>query len=163
MPRQSEWIHKVPEILERMGQASEILCDRVAIERMFQVSPRQATRILSRLGAGRVGGAMILAGDVLRDRLQQLQQDETVVFEQHRQAAFWRKMKVAEQEARLRRIKIPGVTEVPLEDLPSEIHLRPGELHIRFSRPVDLLEKLMTLAQAISQDWDAFVKQNQRN
>jgi len=36
------------------------------------------------------------------------------------------------------------------------VHLAPGELHISFQRPQELLEQLYQLSQTIAQDFPAF-------
>jgi hypothetical protein len=43
-----------------------------------------------------------------------------------------------------------------LQSLPQGIVLKPGELSVHFSTPMELIEKLMVLALAISEDWQEF-------
>jgi hypothetical protein len=156
MPRQVEWIHKIPEILDCLRGDPAQLLDRAAVEKLFAVSPRQAVRILQRMEAASVGGAKVMDKERMITRLMELQQDENVVFEYNRREQLHRKLEESRAEIRLRRIQIPAPAEVSLQGLPEEIQLEPGKLQIRFSSSVELLQNLMLLAQAISLDWDTF-------
>lgn len=156
MPRKTEWIHRIPGILERTRTFATQYVGRTAIEDLFCVSPRQAVRILQKMGAENVGGAKVIDRDKLVERLEQLQQDKNVVFESNRRENLHRKLEEARSEARLPKIEIPPVPMVSLGQLPMDIQLEPGKLEVRFSSSAELLQNLMLLTQAISSDWDTF-------
>jgi hypothetical protein len=134
-----------------------MLLDRAAIESLFQVSRRHASRILQRMGAHHIGGAMVISAEDLLLRIEQLQQDKNVQFEQRRRERLEQQLLNARREIRSRRIAIhplQGLTTI--HALPHEIRFEPGELHVRFNTPVELLQRLMVLAEAIADNWEAF-------
>lgn len=155
MPRKIEWIHRIPGIMERARTFPTQYIGRVVIEDLFSVSPRQAVRILQKMGAENVGGAKVIDRDRLVERLGQLQQDKNVVFESIRRENLHRRLEAARSEARSRKIEVPPIPMVSLE-LPDDIQLEPGKLEVRFSSSVELLQNLTLLTQAISSDWDIF-------
>jgi CRP-like cAMP-binding protein len=156
MPRKTEWIHTIPELLECVTTHRAPYLDRTAVEQLFRVSPRQALRILHRMGAECVGGARVIARETLHARLLQLQQDKEIVFEHTRRENLRRTLEEFRSEARMRRIEIPPVPAA--QSLPEAIRLEPGELRISFSSPVELLQQLLLLTEAISSDWEMFQK-----
>ena len=93
-------------------------------------------------------------------RLEQLQNEEAIGFEQRRRAKLNEQITQARQEIRSRRITIPQIPSVRFawEVLPEKIRLLPGELKIEFSSPIELLECLLLLAQTVSEDWQGFEK-----
>jgi hypothetical protein len=159
MPRQAEWFQRLPEILEHLRRQPPGLLDRSAIAFLFQTSARQATRILHRLGASQIGGAFVIRQEDLISRLEMLQQDKRVVFELGRRERLEASLASVRRELRGRRIRIlpPGPAQLlQIHQLPDDIKLTSGLLEIRFLSSVDLLEKLLLLAQTISEDWTRF-------
>jgi hypothetical protein len=74
-------------------------------------------------------------------------------------------MKVVEELDRLRKLSPgrevripvqPNVRDNRLADLPSGIHLKPGELRLEFTGTGDLLRQLFELSQAILNDYRRF-------
>ncbi len=80
--------------------------------------------------------------------------------EVRRREKLHRVLGLARQEARRRSIQIPVVEDVwsrQFTDLAEgAIRLKPGELSIEFSSPMDLLQKLFELSQAIANDPEGF-------
>jgi hypothetical protein len=67
----------------------------------------------------------------------------------------------ARQELAGRKIRIPataGAWLAGFEGLPPGVVVEPGEVRIRFEKPVHLLEKLLALTQAIANDYETFEK-----
>ena len=157
MPRQPEWIHRLPEILEQLQALPSGTVDRFLMEKLFAVSSRQATRILRRLGAHSMGGALLISTHELQTNLRALIADDTVIFEQHRRDRLLQHLERAREEIRSRRIQIPPPqSSTSLPHLPPEIQLEPGLLTIRFTSSIELLQQLMFLARTASEDWEAF-------
>jgi hypothetical protein len=159
MPRTTEWFHRLPAILESLERVDSPFVDRAALQVLFETSARQATRILHRLGASRSGGALMLEREKLLAHLKLLEQDETIRFEQDRRVRLSTQLEQAQKEIRARRIRIaapPAEQSLRIGELPRDIHLAAGNLQIRFTNSVDLLEKLLLLAQTISEDWNDF-------
>lgn len=158
MPHAPEWIHRLTEIQEILRATPDQLLDRAAIAKVFEVSARQANRILKKLGASRVGGAALIQSADLQARLSILQTQDQVTFEQHRRDRLDQYLSEARRQIRARRIQIP-ISQERFAPLPEEIHFTPGELRIRFTTPLQLVEHLMLLAKAASEDWERFESQ----
>jgi HEPN domain-containing protein len=168
LPRYAEWFHRLPDILERLEKSPLPLLDRRSLEIVFRVSPRQAVRILHQFGAGQVGGAMLIRVDELQDRLRELQDHGPVEFERQRRHRLNLCLEEARQQARYRSIVIePPRAQSPapqsvsaagdsLHALPEGVELRAGHLSVTFASPVELLQKLMSLARAIGEDWNQY-------
>lgn len=158
MPRRTEWTHRIDAALKELGSLPCPTVDRRTVEHVLGVSPRQALRILERLGAYSAGQALLIDRLELIDKLERMGQGEEVVFEQRRRErveehlAAFRK----EQAARKRRI---AVVEPRRARLPEGVELFAGRLEIGFVSPEDLLAKLYGLAQAIAADYEAFEAQ----
>ena len=164
MPRKADWIQRLPEILARLREGSgriakeaegELL-DRSAVEVVFQVSSRQATRILRRLGAGTVGGALCIRRGELIERLEALAAGDEVQFERRRRHRLEQQIEEARREARSRQVAIPPSPAVAPGQLPFGVHLEAGRLEVTYEDPVELLQKLMQLAQFAATDWEGF-------
>jgi hypothetical protein len=159
MARKTEWFHRLPEIRAQLEQLPSSLLDRAAIELLFQIRPRQATRILHRMGATLHGGALLIDRETLIHRLQAIEQDANLVFEQGRRKRFEEQIEEARRQMRSRRIIISteaAPANLEIQTLPEDIHLEPGRLEVRFRTPTELLQKLLLLAQTISEDWISF-------
>jgi hypothetical protein len=159
MPRKSEWIQKISDIIENLeGIPAATMLDRAKVQQLFEVSPRQANRILHRLGAESAGGALLLRLETCREHLEQLRKDAHFVFESRRRQRLHDILEQARKEARARRIPIAVTAPAPssLSGLPQEIRLLPGRLEVHYNAPTELLERLMLLATAIAEDWDRF-------
>jgi hypothetical protein len=161
MPRHCEWIQRLTDIQEILCSHPEILLDRAAIQTVFQVSRRHASRLLQQFGAESIGGARVIPGRELLARLDKVRKEEAVLFELQRRQRLDQKLAAVGRERRSRQIVIPPLTEQPLSlrALPGEIRLEPGELRVSFSTPVELLQRLLQLAQAISEEWADFEAQ----
>jgi AraC-like DNA-binding protein len=163
MPRQCEWIQRISEIQEVLAASPDTLLDRAAIEQVFHVSRRHASRLLQQFGPSTVGGAMVIGSRELLGKLKQVRKNEAVTFELERRQRLEQKLSEARREIRARRVVIaPAATlEAPptLRELPGEIQLSPGELRVRFTSPTELLQRLLLLAEAISEDWVNFEAQ----
>ncbi|MEO5924503.1 MAG: hypothetical protein ABIR70_11825 [Bryobacteraceae bacterium] len=152
MPRKAEWFQRIGAILAHIRQAPVEILDRSAVEQLFEVQPRQATRILRRLGAGTVGGALLMSRADMLAALQALSQGEEVKFEQRRHNHLSHWLEQARREALGRKIHLPETT------IPEGICLEPGKLEIRFEEPVDLHQKMMHLARFAAEDWHLFLE-----
>lgn len=157
MPRKSAWLHRLEEILEVLPSVPHQVLGRAEIEKLFVVSSRQAIRILHRLGAHPSGGAWVIGRKELEEKLAALLEDDQVVFERERRQRLTEKL---QQEARIRRtrqVEIPAAPYQGIEMLPPEVRFtRDGQLTVEFNTPVELLQRLLLLAQAASEDWDEF-------
>lgn len=155
MPRTIEWIHRLIDIQARLNVHPAPWLGRAEIETLFDVSPRQATRILHRAGAQRISGALIVSREEMRAFLGQTERGGDFDFQHRRRQRFQEKIEQARRQAPGRRVLIP-VPEPGADAFAGDVQLEPGRLTIRFQTPVELMQKLLLLAQRASEDWREF-------
>jgi hypothetical protein len=160
MPDQPFWYSRIPQIVTLLEDSTLPVLDRFSIEHLFGVRRRQALRIMASLGgyqAGRtslVGRLELIAA--LRKLLLQNPSAETAV---RRKQRIWRILCSEEQHLRAKTVVIPplGAPRGRLFDnLPAGVELTRGRLVITYREPVDLLQKLFSLSQAVANDYNAF-------
>jgi hypothetical protein len=157
MPDQPSWIERVPEILKKLNSYDLPFLDRPAVEVLFGLRRRQAIQLLRRLGGYQVGKTFLVPREAairfLRER-RSAAADEKGRFERVASA-----LGQARQELQQHRISIPASTEtcrLDFSGLPAGIRLETGQLTIQFATPVDLLQKLFALSQALTNDYHTF-------
>jgi hypothetical protein len=79
--RKSEWIPLIYHVLAVLDSHPAPLLDRNDIERLLQVSPRQALRILVQLGTSELGKNLLIARDELIVRLRSVAAGEPAQYE----------------------------------------------------------------------------------
>lgn len=159
MPRHTEWIQRIPHALLELRALPSPTIDRRTLESLFHVSPRQALRILSSLGCYTAGKSLLIERQDLIHKLESLSHSDNVRFEQkrHERVGDHLERYRKEQGARRRQIAVtPDALSARIASLPRGVTLYPGNLQVEFTSAQDLLGKLFTLAQAISNDYEAF-------
>jgi hypothetical protein len=159
MPRHCEWIQRLPQALDELRSLPCPTIDRRTVERLFDVSPRQALRILSFLGSYSAGASLQIERRELITRLERLNAEDGVQMEQRRHERVRDHLESLRREQAARRRKIPvsaEAVETRISSLPPGVRLYPGTLEIRFETPEELLSKLFSLAQAIANDYSSF-------
>jgi hypothetical protein len=146
-----------------MREATAVLdkLDRDAItrrdvEQLFGVSRPLASQLMHRFGATRVGSQLVLERADLIRTLKALRRGSQA------QAAVARRTAVVThlRQARLDAVRIPVTREVlqtHVAGLPAGVALGPGRIEVRFTSVPEALQKLFTLAQAITNDYERFV------
>lgn len=159
MPRHTEWIQHIPNALADLRALPSPTIDRRTIQSLFHVSPRHAIRILSSLGCYAAGKSLLIERLDLIAKLEALTHTDDVRFEQHRHERVSQHLERYRKEQRARRILIPVAPEAAsarIASLPHGVTIYPGTLQVEFTTAHDLLAKLFTLAQAISNDYASF-------
>lgn len=162
MPDQPSWLQRVPDILNKLSASdAPTVFDRAAVEVLFGLRRRQAIRLLSQCGGYQAGRTFLVPREALLEYLNTRIDSERVSF------AVRRKTRILDDLNKSRRLSSGQViigTRHPERGafLPHGVHLRPGLLEVRFDSPVQLLEKLFALAQAVSNDFDQFERASQQ-
>jgi len=158
MPRRREWTSRLDVAVEELRSLPCPVVDRAAVEKLFGVSPRQALRILARMGAYRAGKGLQLGRDELVRRLEEMGRDETVVFESRRRERIAGLLEQVRRELAAKRVPIRGARD-GVKGLPEGVSVRPGRLAIEYGTAEELLARLLELAQAIAVDYERFREQ----
>src|SRR5579872_3079872 len=159
MPAQPTWFLHVPSILEQLRALSTPLLDRTAVEKLFGVRRRRAHALMGRFGGFQTGRTFLVDRLELIAALEALQRGDDFDREQRRKQRLSAELETLHRQLPGRRVSIdvaPEVRDHVIADLPSGIHLRPGELRVEFSGTEDLLRKLYELSQGILNDWGRF-------
>ena len=160
MPAQPLWLDRLPEILTQVAAPeAPFWWDRPAIETLFGLRRRRAIALLHHMGAAWVGKNLAIERSALRRFLEQPRRQDAYQEEQTRSAQVATRLGQARQEQHARRIRIatPAAPErLTFAGLPAGIDLQRRQLTIGYETPAELLEKLVALAQAMTNDYDTF-------
>jgi hypothetical protein len=161
MPARPAWLSRINEICLELGSLPRPFVDRATLEGLLQVGRRRAQQILAPCVSDHVGASGVADRDAVIRRLRDIAAGEQERFE------IERRQKVADLIQRLRqeRIESPQIlVEAPirvlsqqLRNLPEGVSIAPGRITVEFAEPRQALEKLLALAMALSNDYEAFV------
>ncbi len=159
MPDQPSWYQRIPEILDALEATSLPVLDRYSVEKLFGVGRRQAVRIMAGLGGYQAGRTSLIECDELMRRLRLLAQGAGVERSVRRRQRIWQILRREAPRLRARGVTIrPPQISSRLTNLPAGVDLRPGRLVINYTEPIELLERLYALAQALTMDYENFEK-----
>ena len=156
MPRKTEWTTRLEPALEQLRTVPSPWVDRAALARLLAVSPRQALRIMHRLGAGAAGEALLISRDDLIARLEALRVDPGVHFEAGRRERVWAELEQARRRAAGAGIRLTAGSPLAAASLPEGVRVTPGLVEIRFQTAEELLSRLFELAHLAAGDVEAF-------
>ncbi|HUK15595.1 MAG TPA: hypothetical protein VLW65_04245 [Bryobacteraceae bacterium] len=159
MPDQPTWLERVPQILASLEEAgSPPFLDRAAVELLFGLKRRQAIELLHAMRGYQVGRTFLVERRTVLDFLRRRSLQGAVVQAVGRKRRVLDHLAAARRDFGARRLRIPvsADSRIRLDGLPAGIELRPGQLTIQFDKPVELLEKLFALSQAVHHDFDRF-------
>lgn len=163
MARSPSWFEQLPDILERISAFPAPILDRRTIERLFNVSRRDAFRLLHKFGAKSAGDSLAIQRDELLIQLDAIRGGDTYQAWVRRTGELGEQLSAAREAAPARHILIP-VAKHPLavDSLPPGIHIHPleagrsGRLEIEFATNEELWLKLAELARTRARDRQAF-------
>jgi len=120
-----------------------------------------AKRSISSAGFGgyKVGKAFLVPREAVIGFLRDPQRWRAAADEKGRFERVASALGEARSELQQRRIPIPTQSEtlrLEFSGLPDGIRLEAGQLVIQFAKPVELLEKLFALSQALTNDYQTF-------
>ena len=147
-------------IIEQLRALPRPFVDRAAVELLLGVGRRRAQQIIAPCVSERVGANGLVERELFIRHLRQLAEGDQGYYE------IGRRRKVAEVIGRLRKERMetpqllveapPQVVHQGFEDLPPGVQLEPGRITVEFREPQEALSKLLSLAMAISNDFDQF-------
>lgn len=159
MPRKAAWWQHIPAALEQLRHITLPVVDRAGLEGLLHVHRRDAIRLMHRLGGYQAGRTFLIDRGQLIGQLEKLISSDDYGREKRRWVKLSDELARCRQELHARTIVIPALEETwqrHLRDLPRGIELHPGKLEITFQGTVELLQSLLELAQAISNDFEKF-------
>lgn len=159
MPRQSEWLLRLPAIRSELEALSVPVVDRSIFEKVFGVRRRRAIQLMHRFGGFQSGKTFWIERSSLLRQLESLEASGEVSSDLRRRERLSSQLDQVRQYARAARVPIaapPEVYATRLTSLPSGVRLDPGRLTVEFASPEQLLERLFALSQALVNDLDSW-------
>jgi hypothetical protein len=156
MPFAPLWLSRIPDAVGQLETLDRETLTRKDLERLFGVSRALAAQLMHRFGASPVGSQLVI------DRGRLIRTLKTLRRGRQAQAATARRTAVvtALRQARLEAVHVAvpaSVLQTQVAGLPAGVALGPGRIEVQFTSVPEALQKLFTLAQAISNDYDRFV------
>jgi hypothetical protein len=159
MPAKPEWLLRLPEIRAELEHLDVPVVDRAGMERIFGLKRRRAIELMHEFGGYQAGRTFFLDRARLLEALQSLESGEDYTAEKRRRERLRDVVEASREHLISTRVRIPvraAAARASLDRLAPGVLLMPGMLSIEFRHPIELLEKLYELAQAISHDFDKF-------
>jgi hypothetical protein len=149
MPALPGWYPRIPEILDALRAAPPLL-DRPAFESLFQVSRRQAIRLMATSGGYQIGKTFLVERDALVAFLRGIAQTPAARHSHQRKRRILGLLRqqvfIAPPPPALDPLVMPGVS-----------HPHPGIVEIRYDgTAADLLARIAALATAAAEDFPRF-------
>jgi len=159
MPAKPDWLLRLPEIRVELEHLDVPVVDRAVIERIFGLKRRRAIELLHQFGGYQAGRTFLLDRVRLLEALQSLESREDYTAEKRRRERLRDVVEASREHLLATRVRIPvraAVVRPCLDRLAPGVLRMPGMLSIECRHPIELLEKLYGLAQAISHDFERF-------
>jgi hypothetical protein len=159
VPPIAQWFLRLPTIVEELKRLEAPVVDRAVFESVFGVGRRRAIDLMHHFGGYQVGKTFVIDRGALIAGLEAKLGSDSFEHERERKTKLIEELERARKLAPGRKVRIavaPDVRERAIADLPSGVHLRPGELRIEFFGTEDLLRHLFELSQAIINDYQRF-------
>jgi hypothetical protein len=160
VPAKPTWVSKLDSIIEELSALPRPFVDRSTIELVLGVGRRRAQQIMAACVTDQVGASSLVERAVLIKHLRRVAQGEEVSFELRRRRRVASLIGALRQERiEQPRLLVEAATSVvnqQLASLPTGVSVEVGSITIRFDQPREALEKLLALAMAISNDFEAF-------
>ena len=159
MPAKPEWLLRLPDIRAELEHLDVPVVDRSGIERIFGLKRRRAIELMHEFGGYQAGRTFLLDRTRLLEALQSQESREDYSVEKRRRERLGDVVEASREHLIAMRVRIPVramAARASLDRLAPGVLLMPGMLSIEFRHPIELLEKLYSLAQAISHDFEKF-------
>jgi hypothetical protein len=159
MPVKPEWLLRLPDIRAELEHLDVPVVDRAGIERIFGLKRRRAIELLHQFGGYQAGRTFLLDRARLLEALKSLESREDYTAEKRRRERLRDVVEASREHLILTRVQIPvraAAVRPSLDRLAPGVLLLPGILSIEFRHPIELLEKLYGLAQALTHDFEKF-------
>src|SRR5450759_3293235 len=153
MSAKPEWLLRLPEIRAELEHLAVPIVDRAGIERIFGLKRRRAIELMHEFGGYQTGRTFLL------EALQSLESRDDYAVEKRRRERLGDVVESSREHLMSMRVRIPvraAAARASLDRLAPGVVLLPGILTIEFRHPIELLEKLYGLAQAIAHDFERF-------
>ena len=162
LPDKPTWYGHLDEIITRLKALPYPWVDRATLQQLLGVGRRRAQQILQPCVTHQVGANGVADRERLIAHIEQIAAGQTAVYEHRRRQKLAETLEKLHQQAvdnpRLL-VEAPiEVVNITLAGLPEGISIGNGEIRVKLDDPQKALERLLALAMAIGNDFEAFEK-----
>ena len=154
MPRPLSWLPRLAAIRRTVAGSPRSHYERRDLERLFEIQPRAAQKLLAALPTVRVGTSHLVERDALvalLDRVQQADDPATVLTSS-------RVRRGTPTGRTLRQLVPDDRPHTTWETLPASLTLAPGEVRVTFASVEELAAALAALASLLDRELEAFAE-----
>jgi hypothetical protein len=154
MPRPLSWLPRLHTIRRSVENSVRSHWGRREIERLFELQPRAAQKLLEALPSVTLGTARFVEREALGEFLEKIAQadDASAVL------AEYQASRLPAPRRSLRTLVPRDMEPATLASLPAQLHVEAGRLEIQFTRMEELAEALAALAQVLTDDLEGFAR-----
>lgn len=152
MPRPLSWLPRLHEISKTISNSVRSHYGRQDLERLFELQPRAAQKLLELLPVVTVGTSRLVEREVLAGFLERVREADDVAGLLDR----IRKEKTGRSRGSIRTLVRRDLAPVSLASLPQSIMLSRGRLEVSFRSVEQLAEDLFKIAQLLTEHTDQF-------
>ena len=154
MARAITWLPRLHLISRTVGNSVRSHYDRKDLEKLFELQPRAAQKLLELLPTVQIGSSHLVDRSVLADFLEAVlkAKDVPALYKQLRDE------KAIVSRRRPRSIVRRDLDPIGLASLPSSISLEPGRLQIEFATVEQLAEAMYALARVLESEGEQFAR-----
>lgn len=154
MPRPVSWLPRLHEIRRSVANSVRSHYDRRDLERLFELQPRSAQKLLELLPTVPVGTSRLVECEALANFLERVAEaDDTSKFlEQVRQE------KAIPSRKKIRSLVRRDTEPVSLSSLPESIGLSRGRLEVSFGTVEQLAQAMYAIARLLEDEGDDFAQ-----
>jgi hypothetical protein len=154
VPRPISWLPRLPQLRRAVEVSVRSHWSRSDLERLFELQPRAAQKLLELLPTVQVGTSHLVERDTLTGFLEGVakSEDTSSYFQQ------LRRERVAVSHQKLRHLVPRDLEPVRLASLPPTVHLDRGSLEVTFTTIEELAISLYALARAIEAEGEEMAR-----
>lgn len=148
MPRPVSWLPRLHEITRTVSTSARSHYDRRDLEKLFELQPRAAQKMLEMLPTVQVGTSRLVDREVLAGFLEGVRDaDNTEAYLERTRLA-----KAATSHRKIRSLVRRDTEPISIDSLPSNIVLTQGRMEVTFATIEELAEAMYALARVLETD-----------
>ena len=160
MPDKPTWYGRLDQVIAELSDLPWPWVDRETLQSLLRVGPRRAQQVLRPCVTRQVGANGVAEREELIAHLRRLAAGDEVHYERRRRQRLAQVLEGLRQAALAQPkvlVEAPAtVLNQELANLPEGVSISPGAISITFSSPNEALQRLLSLAMAIGNDFSEF-------
>jgi hypothetical protein len=154
MPRPISWLPRLHEIRRSVANSVRSHYDRHDLERLFELQPRAAQKLIQMLPTVQVGSSRLVDREVLAGFLDRLRDADDVPA----LYKMLRSEKTQISKRKPRSLVRRDLDPIGIASLPASIPLSRGHMEVNFSTTEELAEAMYALARVLEAEGEEFAQ-----